>query len=122
MRQLRALREKKNMTQIQLAKAARCSASTIYQYETGRRKNLSSDCLKRIADVLGSTPEIISEEEIEELLEIKICLNQCCQLNKNKYCQSIRVCNGAYCQNQDKISEKIKVKRHSGRRQLKLNG
>ena len=120
MKALKEIRLSKNMTQAALAKKARCSTSTIYAYESGRRKDISSNLVKRFAKILGTTVKEISKEIVEEPLDIKDCLNQGCALNYNKKCQSMPVCKGAYCQNQDLITSKqIKVKRR-GKFQLKI--
>lgn len=59
MQQLKKLRLDENMTQAELAAAARVTQSTISQLEKGRRLP-RPNTLRRIAEVLGTTPEALA--------------------------------------------------------------
>jgi transcriptional regulator with XRE-family HTH domain len=50
---LRAMREAKGLTQVQLAKRAKLTQSYLAEIETGTKKNPSLALLKRLAKALG---------------------------------------------------------------------
>ncbi len=53
---LRALREKRGLSQRELAKAAGLHQPRIVELEAGKRANISLDTLERLADALGVAP------------------------------------------------------------------
>lgn len=61
MQRLKELRLRENMTQVELAAAARVTQSTVSQLEKGRRRP-RPQTLRRIAEVLDTTPEDLSPD------------------------------------------------------------
>ncbi len=61
MQRLKTLRLDENITQVELAAAARVTQSTISQLENGRRSP-RPNTLRRIAEVLGTTSETLAPE------------------------------------------------------------
>ena len=109
-RNLRVIRESKGMSRSALSKETGVNSCSIWKYETGKSEMLKP-LLKRLAAYFNVTIEELAIEIIEEkvkTLNTKSCLNQRCSLNKEKYCQSDQVCNGAFCQSENKISDPVK--------------
>lgn len=50
---IKALREQKGVTQVELAKKARVTQSYVAMLEAGEKKNPSLDVVKRLAKALG---------------------------------------------------------------------
>ena len=109
-RNLRVIRESKGMSRSALSRDTGISTSTIWKYETGKSEMLKP-LLKKLAEYFNTTVEALAIEIIEakvENIKTKSCLNQRCLLNKNCFCQSERVIEGEYCQNEDLVSDKTK--------------
>ena len=60
---LRYERERKGLTQEELANRFKCSRSLINQYETGRKQPKLKN-LKRLADILDTTQEFLLDDEV----------------------------------------------------------
>lgn len=57
-KELKALREKKGLTQEEVGKAIGLSKQTVGKYETGRLQELSSKKIEIMADMYGVSPHI----------------------------------------------------------------
>lgn len=104
---LRKLRQEQNLSMDELGKLTGISGYTIGNLENGRyktSKNLIDLAkyfdIKNPLDLLKSTDDTINSKK---------CLNQVCLLNKNCYCQSDQVIEGAFCQNENEVSKPIKA-------------
>lgn len=86
------------------------SSDSIWKFEIGKTTMLSKQ-LKKIATFLNVPIEELSKEIKEETKECKSkpCLNQICLLNKECYCQSDQVIEGAYCKNENEASNPVKA-------------
>lgn len=109
-RKLRLIRESKGMSRSALSKETGVNSCTIWKYETGKSEMLKP-LLKKLATYFEVTIEElaieVAEDKIEQL-KVKSCLNQRCLLNKEKYCQSDQICNGAFCKNENEVIEPVK--------------
>lgn len=110
MRGIKKLRLEKKLTQKELGRRVGLASTTIYMFENNKIQELSSSYLTRLANVLETTVDKLCEEYIEEIKEKK-CLNEICLLNSGQKCQSVNVCKGAYCQNQNLVTSKQKRKK-----------
>lgn len=107
MRGIKKLRLEKKLTQKELGRRVGLSSTTIYMFENNKIQELSPRYLERLANVLETTVDKLCKEYIEEIKEKK-CLNESCLLNSGQKCQSVNVCKGAYCQNQNLVTSKRK--------------
>ena len=112
MKKLREIRELKGISIKQLSRECGIADTTIGDYERDKIKKLNINALRAIATALNADIEEI-QKNIAQEERIKQCLNQRCPLNKNKLCQSIRVIEGAYCQNQNEVTKKTENKKTS---------
>lgn len=110
MRGIKKLRLEKKLTQKELGRRVGLSSTTIYMFENNKIQELSPRYLDRLANVLETTVDKLCKEYIEEIKEKK-CLNEGCLLNSGQKCQSINVCKGAYCQNQNLVTSKRKKRK-----------
>ena len=64
---IKYLREKKNLTQVELAKLLETTKQTISKYEKDIVTNIPSDRIEKLAVVLNSTPEyILGWEQVQK--------------------------------------------------------
>lgn len=112
MRGIKKLRLEKKLTQKELGRRVGLSSTTIYMFENNKIQELSPRYLERLANVLETTVDKLCKEYIEEIyieeIKEKKCLNESCLLNSGQKCQSVNVCKGAYCQNQNLVTSKRK--------------
>jgi Predicted transcription factor, homolog of eukaryotic MBF1 len=104
---LRKLRQEKGMSYKQLEKATGVGEITIRNIEAKNYKT-SKERLKKLADYFGIKEPLELTKNVSEIIKVKSCLNQICLLNNKKYCQSEQVCDGAYCKNENEISNPAK--------------
>ena len=104
---LRKLREEKGLSTIQVEKETGVGRSTILNIENKHYKS-SNDKLQKLADFFGIKDPLDLIKNIDKKTSIKKCLNQRCELNKRCFCQSDQVCDGAYCQSENLITDKPK--------------
>ena len=104
---LRKLRQEKGLSMDKLGKLTGISGYTISNLENGRyktSKNLID--LAKYFDIKNPL-DLIKSAEITN--KSKECLNQKCLLNKNCFCQSDQVIEGAFCKNENEVSEPLKA-------------
>ena len=63
---LKAYREKKGLSQAQLAKLAKVRQAAISDIETGKRRKIDLDALERIAATLGVKPATLLRETVRK--------------------------------------------------------
>ena len=68
---IKQLREKRNLTQEEMAKLLNTTKQTIYKYEKSIITNIPSDRIEAIAKILNSTPEFILGWNSNEELTVK---------------------------------------------------
>ena len=82
---IKALREKNNISQIELAEKIGVSKQNLYKYENGIITNIPSDKIEASARVLGTSPSYLmgwdevsptTEESITKLLQAEYDLNE----------------------------------------------
>lgn len=101
---LRKLRKEKGISINQLAKETGVNRFTISNVENKQYK-AATRAMKKLADYFGIKEPLSLSENVVDILQAKSCLNQKCPLNKQCYCQSDQVCNGAFCKNEKEVSE-----------------
>lgn len=104
---LRKLRTEKGLSMNKLANLVGISCCVIGNIENKQYKS-SNETMKKLADYFGVENPLDLLKSAEDTIKSKKCLNQVCLLNKNCYCQSDRVIEGADCRNQNQVSEKPK--------------
>lgn len=105
---LRKLRQEKGISINELARATGVERYVITNIENKQYKTTTKN-MKKLADYFGIKEPLELTENVWELIRTKSCLNQRCPLNKQKYCQSDQVCNGAFCQSENIVSEPPKA-------------
>lgn len=105
---LRKLRLERGLSYRQLEAATGVGEITIRNVEN-RHYNTSNDRLQKLADFFGVEDPKELTKNISKLLKTKKCLNQKCPLNKECYCQSEQVIEGAFCQSENVVSEPLKA-------------
>ena len=104
---LKKLRQEKGLSIVGLANITGVNRSVISNMENKQCKAMSNN-IKKLAKYFGIKKPLELVENIADILKTKSCLNQRCLLNKEKFCQSENVCNGAYCQNEKTVSDQQK--------------
>ena len=66
-KKIKELREKKGMSQVELAEKVQTSKQTIYKYENDIITNIPSDKVEKIAKALETTPAALMGWDMEEL-------------------------------------------------------
>lgn len=105
---LRKLRQEEGLTYEQLEEVTSVSDTTIRNIENRHYKG-SNYNLRKLANYFKIKEPLELLRYVTEVIKIKSCLNQRCQLNKECYCQSDQVIAGASCDSQDKISNPLKA-------------
>lgn len=104
---LRKLRQEKGLSTNQLAKETGIDRFVITNIENKQYK-VSTSSMKKLADYFGIKEPLELTESVLDLIKVKSCLNQRCPLNKECYCQSEQVCEGASCESQNLVTDKPK--------------
>ena len=104
---LRKLRQEKGLSMNKLASLVGISCCVINNIENKQYKSASNN-MKKLADYFEVENPLDLINSAETTIKSKKCLNQVCLLNKNCYCQSIKVIEGADCRNQNEVSSKVK--------------
>ena len=102
---LRKLRTEKGLSMKELGKLTGIKGYVISNLENGQYK--TSNSLVNLAKYFNINNPLDLLKSAETTIKSKKCLNQVCLLNKNSYCQSSKVVEGAYCSNQNEVSKKI---------------
>ena len=104
---LRKLRTEKGLSMNKLANLVGISCCVIGNIENKQYKS-SDETMKKLADYFGVKNSLDLIKSADEVMKTKKCLNQRCLLNKNCFCQSDRVIEGAYCQSESLVSNSVK--------------
>lgn len=104
---LRKLRTEKGLSMNKLANLVGISGCVVSNIENKQYKS-SNETMKKLADYFGIKEPLDLLKNADGVMKNKKCLNQVCLLNKNCYCQSDRVVQGADCRNQNEVSDKAK--------------
>ena len=97
---LRKLRTEKGLSMNKLANLVGISCCVIGNMENKQYKS-SNETMKKLADYFEVENPLDLIKSAETTIKSKKCLNQRCLLNKNCYCQSSKVIEGADCRNQN---------------------
>ena len=105
---LRKLRTEKGLSMNKLANIVGISCCVIGNIENKQYKS-SNETMKKLADYFGIKEPLDLIKSAEITNKSKECLNQKCLLNKNCFCQSDQVIEGAFCKNENEVSEPLKA-------------
>lgn len=117
---LRKLRQEKGLSCKKLEQATGVGEIAIRNIENKMYKT-SNDRLQKLADYFGIKEPLELLENVTDTLQVKSCLNQRCLLNKQCYCQSDQVIEGAYCQSENKVSDQVKEVKFNSTQALFIN-
>lgn len=105
---LRKLRNEKGLSTNELARITDVSRYVISNIENKQYKAATTS-MKKLADYFGVKEPLELTEIVYDVTQEKKCLNQRCPLNRECYCQSEQVIEGASCESQDLVTDKPKA-------------